>query len=141
MRRPIICIALAALTVTAFAPQAEAQAMRDYTVQFPAAAEPVLLAAMAKAYPQGQETTLADGSKATLSYGLTVCIPASAEDVAAGVCVTRNTTLTERRIILRRALRSFMRDHYLAARAGDAAEAARVAALAAATSDVPIETP
>lgn len=132
-------LTLIALTCFAVAATASAQTMRDYTVSWPAASEADMLAAYAAAYPQTWATTLADASTAPLVYGLTVCVPASAADVEAMTCVERETTLQERRIILRRALRQFMRDHYLAKVGGDAATSARAAALAKGSLNVPAE--
>ena len=114
---------------------------RDYTVTWPTAKEAALLEAFAKAYPVGITTTLADASTAVLEYGLTVCVPASAADLEAGVCVPRATTTVERRTILRKALRAFMRDHYRAKVIGDAGDAARATATTTVDADVPVEAP
>lgn len=128
-------LAIAALL---FAALAQGQTT-SYTITFPTAYEADLLTAFAKNYPQQQATTLEDNSVVTLTYGLTVCVPASAADAEAGVCVMRATTTAERRVILKRQLRAYMRDMYRAHVGGTAGDAARAAALAAADAAVPVE--
>ncbi len=126
------------LALTCFAVAAISDA-RDYTVSFPDGKEAVLLEQLAKAYPTKDTITLADNSVVTLTFGLTVCVPANAADHAAGVCTSRDTTTVERRMILRKVLKEFLRQHYVAKVANDAGEAARAAAIAAAANDVPAE--